>query len=296
MFFFGLTTVIAIIIGFAVFIFVIGSYEGMESWAANKYRNRIEFFEDKFEKMFIKDKWPIERIYILSFGPFVACLLLGVIMMFLSNMHFIVAIVLTALICIIAWVAPKFIVGFLFNRRVAKFDAQLVDCLAMLGNTLKSGLSFLQGMQLISKNMPNPVSQEFQLVLHQQQIGSSIDEALESLGERIPSDDLHMVVSSITILRETGGDLTETFDTLTNTIRERKKIDGKIKSLTHLGLFQGAMLSCLPFALAGMFYLSNPDEMKLFVTTPIGLGLTIAACCIIGLAFFVIKKIVTIDI
>jgi tight adherence protein B len=166
----------------------------------------------------------------------------------------------------------------------------------MIANSLKSGLSFIQGIQLIANNMGNPISQEFALVLHQQQIGSTIDDALTNLSDRVPSDDLQMIVTAITILRETGGDLTETFETITNTIRERRKIDGKIKALTHLGIFQGSLLSCLPFAMAGFFYMVNPKEMSMFVTTPLGLGLILAGLTLIGVAGFIIKKIVTIDV
>jgi tight adherence protein B len=298
MFMYGLsfTFFAAALLGLAVFIFIYANYDAIESQLIERYQGRILWFSDRFEKMFLKEKWTQERVYALAFGVPIFLGLTGVMILFLSASPWYVGLIITVLFFAFGWFGPKLAVGFLFNRRVTRFEAQLVDALSMIANSLKSGLSFIQGIQLISQNMGNPISQEFSLVLHQQQIGSTIDDALINLGDRVPSDDLGMIVNAISILRETGGDLTETFETITNTIRERRKIDGKIKALTHLGMFQGSLLACLPFVMAGFFYMINPKEMALFVTTPLGLGLILGGLTLIGVAGYIIKKIVTIDI
>jgi tight adherence protein B len=166
----------------------------------------------------------------------------------------------------------------------------------MIANSLKSGLSMLQGIQVVVKNMPNPIAQEFNLLLSQHSLSTNLDDAFINMEHRIPSEDLQMVITSITILSETGGDLTETFETIMHTIGERNKVQGKIKSLTYMGMFQAIILSSLPLALGFALYMMNPAQMMLFFTTKLGWALIVLIVILLSSAFYVIKKIVTIDV
>ena len=103
----------------------------------------------------------------------------------------------------------------------------MIDGLTLLSNGLKSGISMIQALQMVVEELPNPFSQELNLVLSQQRLGVSLEEAFLNLSERIPTEDVQMFVSSIVILSETGGNLSQTFDTVVHTIRERIKIEKK---------------------------------------------------------------------
>src|SRR6185437_4627217 len=140
---------------------------------------------------------------------------------------------------IIGWKAPKPIVDYVYRRRVQKFVLQMVDALSLMSNGLKSGLSVVQSLGLVAQEMPNPIQQEFNLVLSENKVGVSLEEAFLNLSKRIKSDDVEMFVTSINILKETGGNLAETFDTIVMTIRDRIKVENKIDALTAQGFYQG---------------------------------------------------------
>lgn len=191
---------------------------------------------------------------------------------------------------------PRFIVRKMWDNRIAKFEDQLLDGLTFLSNGLKSGLSIIQSMEMVKEELPSPISQEFALVLSEQRLGITLEDALLDLEARIDTEDVQILVTSINILRQSGGNLAETFDTIAYTIRERKKVQGKIKSLTAQGVSQGVIIVCMPFVLAGALYLIDPVLISRLWTTAIG-------WIFIGFMLFLqtcgalmIKKIVTIDV
>lgn len=165
-----------------------------------------------------------------------------------------------------------------------------------MANSLKSGLNLPQVIQVLVEEMPKPIADEFSLVLSQQKLGLTIDEAMEKMMNRVPSDDLAVALNSVLILRETGGDLAETFDTIANTIRERRKIEGKINAMTQQGRTQGLILILMPFALAALLYTVNPDFLRPLLTTQFGwmmIGLVLVLQLLGGLWM---RKILTIDV
>lgn len=206
------------------------------------------------------------------------------------------AIVLGIATTFAGWKAPKPIIDYLYERRVRKFVLQMVDGLSLMSNGLKSGLSVVQSVGLVVQEMPNPIQQEFNLVLSQNKLGVSFEEALTSLSKRIASDDVEMFVTSVNILKETGGNLAETFDTIVLTIRERIKVESKISALTAQGRFQGTALMCVPPFMGGVFYLTDPDFMRPLFTTVLGWIFLFVVAFLIGIAFFTIQKIIKIDV
>ncbi|MCC7459748.1 MAG: type II secretion system F family protein [Proteobacteria bacterium] len=185
---------------------------------------------------------------------------------------------------------------FAWERRLNAFNEQLVDALNLLANSLKSGLNLSQALQVLIQESKPPMSQEFGMVLSQEKLGLTIDEALEKMLERIPSDDLAIAIHSVLILRETGGDLSETFETIASTIRERRKVSGKIKSMTQQGKMQGLILLLLPFGLGAMLYMVNPPYIIPLVTTQLGWIMIFIMLMFQGVGALWIKKIVNIDV
>lgn len=197
---------------------------------------------------------------------------------------------------LLGWNLPKHVIKYLYDKRCSKFVEQMVDGMTILSNGVRAGLSVTQSMDRVVKNLPNPISQEFRLVLSQNQLGQSVEDALTELGERIPRPDVQMFVTSVNILKETGGNMAETFQTITFTIRERQKVEKKIEALTAQGIMQGIIVSSIPFILLGVFFAIDPNYiMPLFTTT---LGLVAFACVIILqiIGGLLIRKAVTIKV
>jgi len=165
------------------------------------------------------------------------------------------------------WKIPNLILYLLRRRRARLFESQLADGLVMASNALRAGFSLLQALELTAQKAPAPLSQEFGLALKEHRLGADLSEALRRLTERVPSPDTRIFVNSIIILRETGGNLTEIFDTLSETIQERKRVMKKIKSMTAEGEMQAYFLAALPPVLAVILYQLDPDSISLFFTT-----------------------------
>ena len=126
---------------------------------------------------------------------------------------------------------------------------QMVDGMTIMANGIKAGQSLTQSMERVTENMSGPLSQEFGLVLNKIRLGMSVEEALNEFGERIPRQDVQMFVTSVNILKETGGNLAETFQTIVTTVRERQKVEKKIEALTAQGTMQAVIITLVPFLL-----------------------------------------------
>lgn len=185
---------------------------------------------------------------------------------------------------------------YLYEKRCNQFVDQMVDALTIMGNGIKSGSNPQQSMQRVVEIMANPIKSEFAQVITQTQFGQSFEEALTDLGERIPRPDVQMFVTAINILKETGGNLAETFTTIVSTIRERQKLEKKISAMTAQGIMQGIIVSAIPFILGAVFFAVDPAYMKPMFNTFIGLVLLAAMLGLQIIGGVMIKKIVTIKV
>ena len=194
------------------------------------------------------------------------------------------------------WFIPKAVINNMFNKRLVKFNLQMIDGLGLMANGMKSGLSIVQSLGMVRKEMPNPLSQEFDYVLKQQQLGISVEEAFQNLAKRLPSEDVNMFVTSVVILKETGGNLAETFETIVEVIRERVKMEQKISAMMAQNLAQGAIVFCMPYAMFAMFYFSDPAFLEPMFNEPIGWLLIFVALALQMTGGFMIYKIVQIKV
>lgn len=216
--------------------------------------------------------------------------------LFLMNGQPIPGVVFTLVVGFGAWAAPKPIVEWLYRKRVEKFVLQMIDGLAMMSGGLKSGLSVVQACGLVAKEMSNPIRQEFELLINQNKLGVSLEEAFQNLSKRVQADDVEMFVTSVNILKETGGNLAETFDTIVSTIRERIKVEKKIQALTAQGVAQGFTVAAVPPVLGLIFYFSDPGFMTPLFTSTIGWMIVLGVLLLEVVGIFVIMKIVKIDV
>ncbi len=194
------------------------------------------------------------------------------------------------------WRMPSRIINIMHKARTKKFVTQMVDGLSLMSNAMRSGLNVPQALQLCSDELANPLSQEFILVLSQNKIGTTLEEALSNLAVRMPHDDIEMFTTSVNILKETGGNLAETFETIAYTIRERIKIEGKIAAMTAQGVMQGVIVVFMPFVLGAILYAIEPERIgPMFSTIPGWVLLTIMMS-LQAIGGFTIWKIVQVKV
>jgi tight adherence protein B len=221
---------------------------------------------------------------------------LGLLVFILCLPHLGAGFAFGSMAMVAAWLAPKPVINLMYERRVSLFVNQMVDGLGLMSNGMRSGLSVAQAIGLVSQEMPPPISQEFELILNQNKIGLSLEEAFLNLSKRIVADEVEMFVTSVNILKETGGNLAETFDTITLLIRERIKVENKIKAMTAQAFMQGMILMCVPPFMMLTLSQTDPEMMKPMFTTIPGWIACSGVVILEVAAYIVIKKITKIDV
>jgi len=229
------------------------------------------------------DEWLVVK---LTF-PFVMSIFLGLLT---TN------IVLAVFGFFLTHVLLKVFVTSRIKKRTKAFNNQLNDALAIMSNSLRAGYSFLQSVNSVSREMPDPIAHEFRRVLKEMSLGQETDIALKNLVSRVESEDLELIVRAILIQKETGGNLAEILDTISTTIRDRVKIQGEIKTLTAQGRLSGIVVGTMPLVLIGLMYLINPEYISVMFTHPIGKMLLFFAASSEVVGMLLIRKIVSIEI
>lgn len=202
--------------------------------------------------------------------------------------------IISIVLALVGTVFPIILIKNKQKNRVKKFDEQLSDALMICCSCLRSGLSFPQAMETISKDMEAPISTEFDMCLKEISMGASIDDALDNMGKRIKSKHLALMISAVLVQRQTGGNLSQILETLSNTIWERMKLKKQIKTATASGRMSGIIVGAMPFFILGMFTLISYDFVKVLYTEPRGNIALVAMLVLEALAFITIKKIVTV--
>src|SRR6266542_4230602 len=148
-----------------------------------------------------------------------------------------------------AFYAPRMVFMIARDKRRALFEMQLIDGLTLLANSLRAGMTLPQSMELLVREMRPPITQEFGRVLQENRLGTDFDQAMLNMSRRLQSRDLDMLVNAIAITRKSGGNMGEIFQKIAEIIRERARIEGKVKALSATGNMQAFVMSALPFAL-----------------------------------------------
>jgi tight adherence protein B len=255
------------------------------SWKSYEERY-LEEAERTLEDVFITI--PPQQLLFLGFA--VAFLVLLVSYALTESLIF------SAIFGIISYALPKQALKFYRNRRIDKFSNQLVDALSTLNNALRSGFALPKAFALLSKEMPKPLSQEFKILGQELRLGQEMDQALRNMYKRVPSEDLDLLITAISISQSVGGNLTEVFEKIAHTIRERHRIEGRIDALTAQGKMQGIVVGLLPLGMFLVLHLMDPETLKPLYTTWIGYGVLALVLVLEFLGFFVIRKICDIEV
>ncbi|MEX0676109.1 MAG: type II secretion system F family protein, partial [Pirellulales bacterium] len=182
------------------------------------------------------------------------------------------------------------------RRRLKQFAKQLPDALELVSRALRAGHSLASGFALVSEEMRSPINKEFQRVFEEQNLGVSLENALDNLTERIPNMDLRFFATAVVLQRQTGGDLAEILDKIGYLVRERFKIWGQVQALTGEGRLSGIVLLALPPLLFLAVYRLNPGYVLPLFTDPLGRKMLAGAIIMQLLGAIVIKKIVNIKV
>lgn len=280
-------------IGLAVFAYAYVNSVKLFAWIDDQTYGTRDYILKKFEIMFIEvdpNKITI-GLLIMSFGMgiIVFCILAFIGKLLLGTIAGIA-------VLIAGWKSPRPIVDYFEARRKKKYQMQMVDALNLLANGLRAGLTMPQAIGMVVDELPAPVSQEFNLVLQQAKIGVPLDEALENLKKRVYTEDNEMFVTSVNILRETGGNLAEVFDTIVLVIRERVRLQLKIDTYVASGKIQAYIIGAMPFAMIIMFGSGDPDYFPMLFGTVLGVIALIVICGMVALGMWIIMKIINIKV
>jgi tight adherence protein B len=197
---------------------------------------------------------------------------------------------------VLGFFLPRFYVKMRQNKRLKNFNDQLGDAINLLANGLRSGYSLLQAMDAVASEMPSPMSEEFQRVVREIGLGVTTQRAMENMLRRIPSDDLDLMITAISVQHEVGGNLAEILETISFTIRERIRIKGEIRVLTAQQSISGYVISVLPIGLGLILFIMNPDYMGAMFHDVCGIAMISVGGVMIVSGFFAIRKIMDIDV
>lgn len=195
-----------------------------------------------------------------------------------------------------AFCLPRVVVNWLRVRRLERFNLQLLEALPMMANALRAGFSINQAFESVAEGTDAPMSQEISLFLQQLRVGVSFSEALTALDERVGSEDLTLVCTAIDIARRSGGNLTEIFDSIAETIRARLRIHQHVRTLTAQGRLQGLIIGAMPFLLGIGMAIFKPNLMLPFLGSLVGVVTVVAVTLMVALGGLLIRKIVNIDV
>jgi tight adherence protein B len=200
------------------------------------------------------------------------------------------------ILLLVAFGGTGIVVRKLIARRLAKFTAQLELVLRLMVSGLRAGMSIRQAFIMVIEQSPDPARGEFMRVIGQTNIGVSMYDALDALASRLASNEMTMFTRVIRLQSQTGGNLAKVLDQLATTIKERRRMQRKIKAITSEGRATGGIISALPVGVGIMIMLTNETMRNAMLYTPIGhIGLAIAAT-LEGLGIFVLAMMIKVDI
>ncbi|MCU7944817.1 MAG: type II secretion system F family protein [Candidatus Thiodiazotropha sp. (ex Cardiolucina cf. quadrata)] len=272
--FVAISTAIWVLLGFSVH-----GYERYQSVFT-------EQTESKLENLFLFVD--AKKMFLLNIA---SLLTLPVAIYFFTGSFFYIALAVLVLL-----VVPKLLLMRMEAKRKEKLIHALPDALTQIASGMSAGQTFISAVETMVNETKGPISQEFSLVLREQRLGMSLSEAMDNLAERMQTEELDLVVTATQIANDVGGNLSEIFRRLSDSLRRKMEMEGKIKALTSQGILQGWVVGLLPFFIIGALYFVDRENIAPIFTNLLGwifLAVIIILEIIGGL---MIRKIVNIDI
>lgn len=242
--------------------------------------------DDSFEQLFLFID--TKKVFFINLG-LLLFLPLGIYL--ISGSLFYVLLVVIAIL-----VLPKWLFKVLEAKRRAAINAALPDALAQIAGAMRAGSTFLTAIENMVEETEGPISQEFSLMLREQRMGLTLSNALDNLAERVQSEEMDLMITAAQISRELGGNLSDIFERLSQTLRRKMQIEGKIKALTSQGKLQGWVVGLLPFLMILALSFTEPEAMRPIFTTLLGWIFLAVIIVLEIMGAIMIRKIVNIDV
>jgi tight adherence protein B len=232
--------------------------------------------------------WPLGRLVLLS----LLCWLVPAWLVYLKTGAGIVSLIF-GLVC---GTAPLGYVRFKRGKRFDEFEKGLPAALDLIVSALRSGHSLISALGLVAKEIPDPIGREFRICFDEQNYGLELRTAMQNLTNRVPIQDVQMMVTAILIQKETGGNLAEVLDRCAHIIRERFQLKREIRTKTAQGRLTGWVLTAMPIGLGFVLYLLKPETMRLLWTRPLGLKMLYIGLGLMVVGGLIIRKIVRVRV
>lgn len=273
-----------VFLGLSLMIWVILVY-GIQGY--DRYKKAFtERTETQLESLFLFVD--AKKMFLLNI---VTLLGIPVSIYFITNTLFYVVLSILALLLI-----PRLLLIRMEKKRKEKLVSAIPDVLVQIAGGMSAGQTFLSAVETMVKETTGPISQEFSLVLREQRLGMSLAEAMDNLAEQVQAEEIDLVVTATQIANEVGGNLSEIFQRLADSLRRKMAMEGKIKALTAQGVLQGWVVGLLPMFIIGALYFVDRANIEPIFTNLLG---WIFLCIILILEMIgglMIRKIVNIDI
>jgi len=235
----------------------------------------------------------------LRVGEFYMIRLIAAVALFLAPLVFgfsMFNLFISLVLGVVGYMAPSKWLTNKRNKRLDRINAQLVDMLGMVSNSIKSGYGLMQSLEFAGSQLPAPLGLELRRMLREATLGMTSEAALGAMGQRITSKDLDLVLIAINIQRAVGGNLAEILDKVAYTMRERERIRGDIATLTSQQKLTGIVVGGLPFFMFAVFTVMNPGYMSVFFEENIGRLVLVVAVGLEVLGYLAMKRIMAIEI
>lgn len=221
---------------------------------------------------------------------FLAITVCGLVL--LTGFHPLVA----ALLACFSMLIPRSLLKWARARRDRQIDEQLPDFLLALAGALRAGAGLQTGLRMVAQHMQRPLAQELGLLLQQQRMGMTLVDVLDALHARISTESVGLLVAAIKVAGHTGGSLAETLERIAKTLRTRLHLLRKVRAMTSQGRMQAWIMAGLPILLIFALHSLDPQTMALLWKSPLGWGVLILVCVLECLGFFLVRRIVDIEV
>ncbi|MFX1716236.1 type II secretion system F family protein [Paraburkholderia sp. A1RO-5L] len=250
----------------------------------------------KVPRIHALDRWLVQSGLDWSVGKFVMLTVCPPFVFgLLGRLIYIPAAALVLLVLIGALYAP-FKVKRAVQKRLKRLEEQLPEAADMMSRSLRAGHSFATALGIVGDEMPEPIGSEFRATFDEVNFGVPLNQALGALANRVPISDLRYFVIAVLIQRESGGNLAEILGNISQIIRSRLALLGKVKALSAEGRLSAWILGILPFALGLVILIVNPGFMKVLWTDPAGLKLVGGAVVLMLFGFVWMRKVIRIHV
>jgi tight adherence protein B len=231
----------------------------------------------------------------ITVGTLVLASVVGALLGLVVTMHVTGLLLLGVTVAVIGGILPTKFVQWKRSRRMLLFEEQFPEAIDLIARALRAGHGFPTGLAMVAEEVPDPIGAEFRALYDRQNFGQPLADALREFAGRVPLLDARFFVTAVLTQREAGGNLSEVLDNLASVIRERFKVKRQVRVVSAHGRITGWLLTMMPPALALVFMVIAPDNMRLLITDPLGIQMIWLAVLLQITGALVIRKLVNIE-